>query len=178
MKSPVRVAVTGAAGQISYSLLFRIAAGDMLGKDQPVILQLLEITEMFDMPMQPQLILLQKTMMQAEGVARRLDPAFDMWEASRPIVEAAVRAELGPERYLNDFLDGLDRARRTLNKLPDATENIAKLAQAWADGEIDLSKATPTKTVEIRKTSALRPVGYVAVGAALALGGAWVAAQL
>lgn len=44
MKAPVRVTVTGAAGQISYSLLFRIAAGDMLGKDQPVILQLLEIT--------------------------------------------------------------------------------------------------------------------------------------
>ena len=44
MKAPVRVAVTGAAGQISYSLLFRIASGDMLGKDQPVILQLLEIT--------------------------------------------------------------------------------------------------------------------------------------
>ncbi len=44
MKKPVRVAVTGAAGQISYSLLFRIAAGNMLGPDQPVILQLLEIT--------------------------------------------------------------------------------------------------------------------------------------
>ena len=44
MKAPVRVAVTGAAGQISYSLLFRIAAGEMLGNDQPVILQLLEIT--------------------------------------------------------------------------------------------------------------------------------------
>ncbi|MEO5762863.1 MAG: malate dehydrogenase [Vicinamibacteria bacterium] len=43
-KAPVRVAVTGAAGQIGYSLLFRIAAGDMLGKDQPVILQLLEVT--------------------------------------------------------------------------------------------------------------------------------------
>jgi len=43
MKEPVRVAVTGAAGQISYSLLFRIAAGEMLGADQPVILQLLEI---------------------------------------------------------------------------------------------------------------------------------------
>lgn len=48
MKAPVRVAVTGAAGQISYSLLFRIAAGDMLGKDQPVILQLLEITPALD----------------------------------------------------------------------------------------------------------------------------------
>lgn len=44
MKAPVRVAVTGAAGQISYSLLFRIASGEMLGKDQPVILHLLEIT--------------------------------------------------------------------------------------------------------------------------------------
>ena len=43
-KSPVRVAVTGAAGQIGYSLLFRIASGAMLGPDQPVILQLLEIT--------------------------------------------------------------------------------------------------------------------------------------
>lgn len=44
MKAPVRVAITGAAGQIAYSLIFRIASGDMLGKDQPVILQLLEIT--------------------------------------------------------------------------------------------------------------------------------------
>lgn len=44
MKTPVRVAVTGAAGQIGYSLLFRIASGQMLGPDQPVILQLLEIT--------------------------------------------------------------------------------------------------------------------------------------
>ena len=44
-RQPVRVAVTGAAGQIGYSLLFRIAAGDMLGEDQPVILQLLEITQ-------------------------------------------------------------------------------------------------------------------------------------
>ena len=44
MKEPVRVAITGAAGQIAYSLLFRIASGEMLGEDQPVSLQLLEIT--------------------------------------------------------------------------------------------------------------------------------------
>jgi malate dehydrogenase len=44
-KAPKRVAVTGAAGQIGYALLFRIANGDMLGKDQPVILQLLEIPD-------------------------------------------------------------------------------------------------------------------------------------
>ena len=45
MKSPVRVAVTGAAGQIGYALLFRIASGEMLGKDQPVILQLLDLPQ-------------------------------------------------------------------------------------------------------------------------------------
>lgn len=61
MKSPVRVAVTGAAGQIGYALLFRIAAGDMLGKDQPVILQLLEIT--------PALAALQGVVMELEDAA-------------------------------------------------------------------------------------------------------------
>src|SRR5699024_8713944 len=48
MKAPVRVAVTGAAGQISYSLLFRIAAGDMLGQSQPFIIPLLEISPAVD----------------------------------------------------------------------------------------------------------------------------------
>lgn len=48
MKNPVRVAITGAAGQISYSLIFRIASGDLLGRNQPVILQLLEIPPAMD----------------------------------------------------------------------------------------------------------------------------------
>jgi len=61
MKTPVRVAITGAAGQISYSLLFRIAAGEMLGPDQPVILQLLEIT--------PALEALKGTVMEIEDCA-------------------------------------------------------------------------------------------------------------
>ena len=49
-KKPVRVAVTGAAGQIGYAILFRIASGEMLGKDQPVILSLLEVP--FEKPQQ------------------------------------------------------------------------------------------------------------------------------
>ena len=61
MKAPVRVAVTGAAGQISYSLLFRVAAGEMLGADQPVILQLLEIA--------PALEALKGTVMEIEDCA-------------------------------------------------------------------------------------------------------------
>ena len=60
MKSPIRVAVTGAAGQIGYSLLFRIANGEMFGPDQPIILQLIEIP-------------VEKAMKALEGVAMELD---------------------------------------------------------------------------------------------------------
>ena len=63
MKPPVRVAVTGAAGQIGYSLLFRIAAGDMLGRDQPVVLQLLEL------PMDKAQAALKGVMMELEDCA-------------------------------------------------------------------------------------------------------------
>jgi len=146
-----------------------------------VLLQLLEITEIFDMELQPQLILLQKTMMQTEGVARRLDPVFDMWEASRPVVEKAVRRELGPERYMNDFLDGVERTRKTLKLLPDATDNIAKLAQAWVDGDIDLSAHSSRVSKPdspAAKPSALKPIGFTALGASLALAGAWAATHL
>ncbi|MDA8707848.1 AarF/UbiB family protein [Hellea sp.] len=141
-----------------------------------VLVQLFEITDIFDMEMQPQLIMLQKTMMQTEGVCRRLDPNFDMWEISRPIVEASMRRELGVEGRVNDLLIGLDKARRTLERLPDATENIAALAQAWADGDVDLSKGPPA-TQSAVKTSRWKPVAYLGTGAVLALGGVWAAAQ-
>ena len=58
MKSPVRVTITGAAGQIGYQLAFRIASGQMLGADQPVILQLLEITPALDALKRPCTVIL------------------------------------------------------------------------------------------------------------------------
>jgi malate dehydrogenase len=68
MKPPVRVAVTGAAGQIGYSLLFRIASGQMLGPDQPVILQLLEVT--------PAMKALEGVVMEIEDCAFPLSAGF------------------------------------------------------------------------------------------------------
>ncbi|MGB0906131.1 MAG: AarF/UbiB family protein [Maricaulaceae bacterium] len=153
--------------------IFGKLAGDV--SMSKVLTQLFEITDIFDMEMQPQLIMLQKTMMQTEGVCRRLNPDFDMWETARPIVEASMRRELGPEGRINDLLDGLDKARRTLERLPDATENIARLAKAWADGEVDLApqKETPKANITV-----IKPVAWAGLGALLALGGAWAAAQL
>ncbi len=141
-----------------------------------VLLQLFEITEIFDMKMQPQLIMLQKTMMQTEGVCRRLDPDFDMWGTAAPIVEASMRRELGPEGRIGDLLDGLDRARRTLEKLPDATENIAALAKAWVDGEVDLSKTPHPHPKEIRR-GLMKGFAWAGLGAVVTLGGVWAASQ-
>lgn len=155
--------------------IFGKRAGDV--PMSKVLMQLFEITDIFDMKMQPQLIMLQKTMMQAEGVCRRLDPNFDMWETARPIVEASMRRELGVEGRVNDLLDSFDKARRTLEKLPDATENIAALAKAWADGDIDLSRVNTVNTTA-HKSSKLKPIFYAGLGAAVALGGAYAAALL
>ena len=77
-KSPVRVAVTGAAGQIGYSLLFRIASGEMLGKDQPVILQMLEIPD-------------EKAQKALKGVMMELDDcAFPLLHGMVPAADPAV----------------------------------------------------------------------------------------
>lgn len=98
MKAPVRVAVTGAAGQISYSLLFRIAAGEMLGKDQPVILQLLEIT--------PALEALAGTVMEIEdcafplvaGIVQTDDPNIAFKDADYCLLVGARPRGPGMER--------------------------------------------------------------------------------
>lgn len=97
-KQPVRVAVTGAAGQIGYSLLFRIAAGDMLGKDQPVILQLLEIT--------PALKALQGVVMELRDCAFPLladvvtsdDPKVAFKDADYALLVGAMPRKAGMER--------------------------------------------------------------------------------
>ena len=98
MKSPVRVAVTGAAGQIGYSLLFRIASGEMLGKDQPVILQLLEIT--------PALKALQGVGMELEdcafpllsGVVQTDSPSTAFGDADYALLVGAMPRKQGMER--------------------------------------------------------------------------------
>ncbi|MBK6291179.1 MAG: malate dehydrogenase [Ignavibacteria bacterium] len=98
MKTPVRVAVTGAAGQIGYSLLFRIASGEMLGKDQPVILQLLELT--------PALQALRGVAMELEdcafpllhGIVQSDDPMVAFKDANYALLVGARPRSKGMER--------------------------------------------------------------------------------
>src|SRR5436305_1614042 len=100
MKRPVRVAVTGAAGQIGYSLVFRIAAGEMLGRDQPVILQLLEL------PLDKAHAALKGVMMELEdcalpllaGMAGTADPKIAFKDAEMAILVGARPRGPGMER--------------------------------------------------------------------------------
>lgn len=82
---------------------------------------LFKITRDFDMPTQPHLLLLQKTMVMEEGVATALDPDINMWETAEPFLREWVRQELGPEVQL---ADGIIRGVRLLRRLPDLIERI------------------------------------------------------
>ncbi|MDP1697137.1 MAG: malate dehydrogenase [Xanthomonadaceae bacterium] len=100
MKTPIRVAITGAAGQIGYSLLFRIASGEMLGKDQPVILQLLEL------PMEKAQAALKGVMMELDDCAFPLlagmvgsdDPMVAFKDADVALLVGAMPRGPGMER--------------------------------------------------------------------------------
>jgi ubiquinone biosynthesis protein len=82
---------------------------------------LFSITRDFDMPVQPHLLLLQKTMVMVEGVATGLDPDINMWEVAAPFVREWLRGELGPEAFLADRLLEVGRLVR---RLPDLIERI------------------------------------------------------
>jgi ubiquinone biosynthesis protein len=82
---------------------------------------LFSITRDFDMPTQPHLLLLQKTMVMNEGVASALDPEINMWKTAEPFITEWIRSELGPEAYYADRIIDLVRA---LKKLPELIDRI------------------------------------------------------
>jgi malate dehydrogenase len=98
VKTPVRVAVTGAAGQIGYSLLFRIASGQMLGEDQPVVLQLLDITPALDALRGVAMELEDCAFPLLEGIVQTDDPDEAFGDASYALLVGARPRSKGMER--------------------------------------------------------------------------------
>lgn len=94
---------------------------------------LFEVTELFDMETRPELIMLQKTMVVVEGVARSLNPKFNMWKASEPVVGKWIRDNLGPKRIATDLKDGLKAALRLAEAAPVIAEKAENLAQNLTD---------------------------------------------
>lgn len=94
-----------------------------------VLLQLFDITREFGMHLRPELILLQKTMVQVEGVARNIDPSHDIWQAAKPVVDRWTRREFGPEGIRRIALETLRETGRRLHALP-ATLDLLNAALA------------------------------------------------
>ncbi len=95
-----------------------------------LLAQLLQLTESFDMPVQPQLLLLQKNMLMAEGISRRLDPSLNIWVLAQPLIEAWVRENRGPEARLKDAAqdlgESLQRLPRLISDVERASSQIAR----------------------------------------------------
>lgn len=82
-----------------------------------VLTQLFEITALYDMHLRPELVLLQKTMMTVEGVARRIDPEHDIWAASEPVVRRWIARELSPVSRVKQFAGEAETALRNIARL-------------------------------------------------------------
>ena len=94
-----------------------------------LLAQLFQVTEQFEMETQPQLLLLQKTMMQVEGLGRRLDPEVNIWTLARPLIEAWMRDNRGPEARLRQQLDNL---AEVIDGVPRLIRSLEALISDWS----------------------------------------------
>ncbi|MEI4472724.1 2-polyprenylphenol 6-hydroxylase [Frigidibacter sp. MR17.24] len=125
---------------------------------------LFEVTERFGMETRTELILLQRTMVVVEGVARSLDPHLNIWEAARPVVETYIAENVGPKAVLRDLKRTAQVAARFGPHMPELIESLLKRR----DTEVNLSVSAPR----------WRAAGLVLLGAGLALAGVALGTQL
>ncbi len=104
-----------------------------------LLAQLFQITETFRMETQPQLLLLQKTMLVAEGTARKLAPEANMWFLIRPLIEDWIYDNLGPEAKVRDAIQNLQDA---LQRLPEMVESVEQGSRMMAEGNFKLHPDT------------------------------------
>ncbi|HUB75892.1 MAG TPA: hypothetical protein VL977_02490, partial [Solirubrobacteraceae bacterium] len=123
---------TQACRSIGEPLLERPLHEISLGR---LLAQLFEITEQFHMETQPQLLLLQKTMLVAEGVGRRLDPSVNMWELARPLIEDWMRVNRGPEARLRQ---GAESVAQAIAQLPRLIVGLDRVSSDLAEGGLKI----------------------------------------
>ncbi|MCI2394737.1 2-polyprenylphenol 6-hydroxylase [Aliiroseovarius sediminis] len=125
---------------------------------------LFEVTENFGMETRTELILLQRTMVVVEGVARSLSPNINIWQAAKPVVESYIKNSIGPKALLGDLV-------RTARVLARFGPRLPELAEAALINQ----SAPPPETDRARP---FRAMGYVSLGGGLALVAVWVSSLL
>ena len=96
-----------------------------------LLAQLFATTERFSMQAQPQLIVLQRTMMMSEGLALHLNPSANLWEVSRPVLEDWMRDNLSPEVQLADFIKSLPQRAERISRLLDGADALVRMANTF-----------------------------------------------
>jgi len=129
--------------------------------------QLFDTTRRFDMELQPQLVLLQKTMVVVEGVARALDPELDIWEASRPVIEEWMIERIGPEARLRDAAEGVSALGRLARDFPHVLRNAEVVSTMLADGGLKLhpDSVRQIAQAQVARTHHVRVALWIAAGA-------------
>ncbi|WP_029349830.1 2-polyprenylphenol 6-hydroxylase [Bosea sp. 117] len=125
---------------------------------------LFEVTSLFDMQTRPELLLLQKTMVVVEGVARALDPQLDMWRTAEPVVRTWIERNLGPAGRLEEVATDLGALARSVHTLPTLVGQAQRIAA-------QLDDAT-------REGIALAPGTVEAIGRAKGRGNRWTSIAL
>lgn len=139
---------------------------------------LFEVTELFEMQTRPELVLLQKTMVVVEGVARTLDPAFNMWKTSEPVVGHWIAGNLGPRGLLTDAREGANALLSLARQAPDfaaRTERLSREIDKMAENGLRFDDETTNAIgkAEARHTRSGRIALWV-----IALTLVWIAWQL
>lgn len=138
--------------------------------------QLFAVTERFGMETQTQLLLLQKTMVMVEGVARDLDPDVNMWNAAKPVLEDWMRKNIGPEGIFRDLKSTVDILSGLGPRLPQAAERLVMLLDERTGERGPF--ASPPPVVQVRTPfwpvliAAIAGGGIGAAAVMLILGGA------
>ncbi|MDE2445441.1 MAG: ubiquinone biosynthesis protein UbiB, partial [Alphaproteobacteria bacterium] len=109
-----------------------------------LLTQLFEVTEQFQMQAQPQLLLLQKTMVVTEGVARTLNPTLNMWKAGEPVVKTWIERKLGPLGKLEQLGDGAGSLARLALRVPEILQEVHGLTRKLQSLELPTPKQTQT----------------------------------
>jgi ubiquinone biosynthesis protein len=137
-----------------------------------LLTQLFEVTEQFDMVTQPQLLLLQKTMVVVEGVARTLNPNLNMWVTAEPVVRAWIERKLGPIGKLEEASDGMLSLGRMALQLPEVLGDAQKATRMLSDmakgGGLRLD-ATTTAEIARAQMKQRRWFQYAVIAGAVAL---------
>ncbi len=133
-----------------------------------LLAQLLRLTESFELPVQPQLLLLQKNMLMAEGVSRSLDPSLNIWTLAQPLIDAWMRENRGPEARLRE---GVEDVLHGLRQLPALAENLDRATEEMAAGRIRLHPETVAQLTSRQGGNLGRwalPIAVAALAVALA----------